>query len=105
MSPCYVTQHLEAGADEEDVAWSAISLFTGGADTTVSSIVTFFLAMCLYPQVQKRAQQEIDRVIGTGRMPRISDAPKLPYVRAVIKETMRWHPVLPLSEYGGAINC
>ena len=57
------------------------------------------MAMALNPSKQFRAQTEIDDVIGTGRMPSLNDAPSLPYVRAIVKETMRWHPVLPLSAY------
>lgn len=54
--------------------------------------------MALNPDVQRRAQTEIDSVIGNERMPAISDRVNLPFVSAVIKETMRWHPILPLSE-------
>ena len=53
--------------------------------------------MVKYQNVQLRAQKEIDDVIGTERLPNISDRTKLPYLNAVIKETMRWNPVLPLS--------
>ncbi|KAF2731693.1 cytochrome P450 [Polyplosphaeria fusca] len=76
--------------------WTALSMYLGGADTTVSSLMTFFLAMIIYPDVQKRAQEEIDRVIGHNRLPAISDRDKLPYIVAVMKETHRWHPVLPM---------
>lgn len=57
----------------------------------------FFLAMILNPLVQKRAQEEIDRVIGHERLPDIADKDALPYVRSVITEIMRWYPVLPLG--------
>lgn len=56
---------------------------------TVSSIGTFFLAMLLYPDVQKKAQEELDRVVGTGRLPTFEDETSLPYVSAVVKEAMR----------------
>lgn len=57
----------------------------------------FFLAMALFPDVQKKAQQEIDAVIGTSRMPDFSDRPSLPYVNALLKEMMRWHIVTPIA--------
>ncbi len=41
---------------------------------------------------------EIDAVVGADRLPTIGDRTRLPYVNAVIKETMRWHPALPLGE-------
>ena len=57
------------------------------------------MAMALHPEKQQKAQAELDQVIGADRLPQISDTSNLPYVNAVIKETMRWHPALPLSKY------
>lgn len=57
------------------------------------------MAMALHPDIQRRAQAEIDSVIGNDRMPLISDREHLPFVAAVIKETLRWHPLLPMGEY------
>lgn len=56
----------------------------------------------LYPDVQKRAQEEIDAAIGTDQLPTFEDRTSLPYVEAVLRETLRWHPVFPL---GGLILC
>jgi cytochrome P450 len=53
--------------------------------------------MTLYPEVQRKAQEEIDRVIGNSRLPDHLDQDDLPYVQAVLKEVLRWHPVTPLS--------
>ncbi|KAI0112261.1 cytochrome P450 [Nemania sp. FL0031] len=77
--------------------WAAASLYIAGADTTVSAIACFFLAMALYPEVQERAQKEIDQVIGTDRLPTMADRDRLPYINAVVKETLRWHPVAPMG--------
>ncbi|GJE84148.1 cytochrome P450 [Phanerochaete sordida] len=71
--------------------------YVGGADTTVSSIATFVLAMLKFPQVQRIAQAELDNVIGIGRLPSISERPSLPYITAVMKESLRWNLVLPSS--------
>ena len=59
--------------------WFAASMYTGGADTTISSRMTFFLAMTLFPEVQTTAQEELDSVIG-HRLPISSDRESLPYV-------------------------
>lgn len=56
----------------------------------------FFLAMGMFPEVQRRAQEEIDREIGQNRLPTISDRAKLPYIEAVLLETLRWHPISPI---------
>lgn len=60
-------------------------------------MATFFLAMMLYPQVQHRAREEIDRVVGDGRLPNVKDRGSLPYVEAVLKEVFRWHPIAPMG--------
>jgi len=69
-----------------------------GVGTTVASIQTFFLAMVNYPDVQRRAQEELDRVL-QGRLPQLSDEADLPYISAIVKETTRWKPVVPLGTY------
>ena len=57
---------------------------------------TVFLALALYPEVQKKAQEEIDAVVGPSRLPDFEDRPFLPYINAVVKEPMRWNLVVPL---------
>ncbi|EMD35326.1 hypothetical protein CERSUDRAFT_96445 [Gelatoporia subvermispora B] len=85
-------------AEEEAVAQnvSAIMHLTG-ADSTWSTIRTFFLAMILYPDVQRKAQQELDRVVGAGRLPASPDSASLPYIHAVLKECIRWFPASSLG--------
>ena len=53
--------------------------------------------MALYPDVQKKAQAEIDAVIGPHRLPDFCDRPSLPYINAVVKESLRWNLVIPLG--------
>ncbi|KAG1723174.1 cytochrome P450, partial [Suillus paluster] len=85
-------------AEEEHlVKWSAASLYGGGADTTVSTIYSLFLAMTLYPDVQKKAQAEIDAVVGPDRLPSFADRESLPYIEALVKEVLRWNAVVPTS--------
>ncbi|KAK7439560.1 cytochrome p450 [Stygiomarasmius scandens] len=67
------------------------------ADTTMSAIATFFLAMSLYPDVQLKAQRELDVVIGPGKLPTFEDRSLLPYIEAVYREVMRWHPAIPMG--------
>ena len=64
---------------------------------TLASIQAFFLAMALFPEAQKKAQAELDAVVGSHRLPDFSDEPALPYVCALVKECLRWHAVLPLA--------
>jgi cytochrome P450 len=82
---------------EHAIKWSAASMYTGGADTSVSTMVAFFLAMSMFPDVQHKAQEEIDRVVGTSRLPTADDRESLPYVNAVVEEAQRWHPIAPMG--------
>lgn len=58
-------------------------------------LAIFFLGMITHPEVQAKAQEEIDRVIGRGRLPAFEDRENLPYVEAVFKEAFRWHVLAP----------
>jgi len=80
-----------------DIKYTAGSFYGGGADTTAASLYAFFLAMVLFPDVQRTAQAEIDSVIGGGRLPRFADHEQLPYTSAVVTELLRWHSVAPLG--------
>ena len=55
------------------------------------------LAMIAYPETQSRAHAEIDAVVGRERLPTFADYPRLPYVRAMVKEILRWKPATPLA--------
>lgn len=61
--------------------------------------LTVILALALNQTAQKRAQEELDSVVGVERMPTITDAPNLPYLVSCIKEAMRWRPPVPLCAY------
>jgi cytochrome P450 len=111
--------HLEksdlSAEDEENVKWTASALYAGGADTvrltaclasalveyphlqTVSAVHIFILPMTLHPEVQARAQEQIDAVVGPDRLPTYEDRGRLPYIDALVKELFRWNPVTPFS--------
>lgn len=55
--------------------------------------------MLLFPEVQKKAQAELDFVVGAERLPTFKDRVDLPYVDAMVKEVLRWHTVAPLCTY------
>ncbi|KAI5121037.1 hypothetical protein M0805_008613 [Coniferiporia weirii] len=84
-------------ADESLIAKSTGVAYAGGADTTVSTLSTFVLAMVLYPEVQHHAQKELEEVIGKDNIPTIEDRPNLPYVNAICIEALRWQAVAPLG--------
>ncbi|KAF7364916.1 O-methylsterigmatocystin oxidoreductase [Mycena venus] len=84
-------------SDEDAIQDVAAVAYAAGADTTVSAVATFILAMAVNPSIQKKAQVEIDTVIGSHRLPEFEDRPSLPFIEALYREVMRWKPVLPLG--------
>lgn len=60
-------------------------------------MTSLFLALVLYPQVQRRAQAELDAIVGRDRLPSFDDRQRLPYTEAFCKELMRWQMVTPMG--------
>ncbi|KAK4202162.1 cytochrome P450 [Triangularia verruculosa] len=86
-------ERLKWGEPEE--AMHVVGLMAiAGALTIGSPIQSYILAMCHYPEAQKALQEEIDRVC-EGRCPQWEDREKLPMLRAVVKEVIRWRPPVP----------
>ena len=52
--------------------------------------------MIVFPEVQRKAQEEIDRVCG-DRLPTMDDEPNMQYIRGCVKESLRWMPGVPLG--------
>lgn len=73
---------------------------TAGADTTAVAMSWWTLAMILHPEVQLRAQRELDAMVGRSRVPSFADMPHLPYLCAIVREVLRWRPVTFLGMYG-----
>ena len=70
---------------------------SAGAETASVVMGWWLLAMILYPETQKCAHMELDAVVGRSRMPSFADFEHLLYVRAMVKEALRWRPVDPLG--------
>lgn len=62
---------------------------------TYSLIQTFFCAMAMSPEIRKKAQEELELVVGLDRLPSYEDQEDLPYIQAVYLECVRWLPVVP----------
>lgn len=77
------------------------TLFEAGAGTTAALMMSWVLCMVLHPEEYKKLQDEIDSVVYSKRLPEFEDLPKLPRVRAVVKETLRWRPVSQTDGYKG----
>lgn len=55
------------------------------------------LALVLHPEVMKRAQAQLDAVVGRDRLPSLNDQAQLPYIEAIVKESMRWRTTAPMG--------
>ncbi|KAJ7040918.1 cytochrome P450 [Mycena alexandri] len=91
-----LTRQEEFGMDREITGYLGGVLIEGGSDTTSSYLQSLILALTAYPDAQKKAHAEIDRVVGQGRMPSLEDLDDMPYIRAMILETHRFRPLAPL---------
>ncbi|KIK52200.1 hypothetical protein GYMLUDRAFT_251450 [Collybiopsis luxurians FD-317 M1] len=110
---CYMEEIIkhreELGLDRELAAYLGGAMIEGGSDSTSSLLQSLCLLLVAFPGVQCKAQ-EMDRVVGDQRIPTIDDAARLPYIQALVKETHRMRPVVPLGvphlnreaeQYGG----
>ncbi|EIW83934.1 cytochrome P450 [Coniophora puteana RWD-64-598 SS2] len=71
--------------------------FFGGTDTTAMTLTNLTLALVLNPQVQERVMRDIEAVVGSDRLPDLSDRSALPYIDAIVREVHRWRPLVPLG--------
>ncbi|KAJ7251443.1 cytochrome P450 [Mycena rebaudengoi] len=96
-----VLQEIDENQDQEHqekvIQDTAGAVYAAGFDTTTAALGTFILAMLANPDVQKRAQEEIDTVVSEGHLPSFDDEESLPYVSAIVKEVLRWKPVTPIG--------
>ncbi|KAH7131833.1 cytochrome p450 monooxygenase [Dendryphion nanum] len=92
----YRVQKTEQFSDDA-AGYISGSLLEAGSDTTSSTLYGFILALLVWPEVQKKVQEEIDRVVGSDRLPEIEDYVNMPYVRCCIKESLRWMPTVILG--------
>ncbi|KAK3329159.1 cytochrome P450 [Apodospora peruviana] len=92
------------GFSDDQAAYISGTLLEAGSDTTSSTLYAFVQAMLLYPDVQRKAQEEVDRVVGEGRLPNMDDEPELQFVRACIKETLRWMPTTIMGAVPHAVT-
>ncbi|KAL8663343.1 MAG: hypothetical protein Q9202_003979 [Teloschistes flavicans] len=99
--PCYLGFVLDNQAKfqlpYDEVAYLGTVLMDGGAETVSTYLHSFVLAILSFPDAQKKAQDEIDKIIGNNRLPALEDFNNLPYLRALIDEVIRYRPILPIT--------
>ncbi|KAF8607123.1 cytochrome P450 [Ceratobasidium sp. AG-I] len=115
----WTKQHITNGADEhsmlattlkevKQLGWDqetiddylkmyGMGIYSAGTDTLINALLSFLLAMIMFPEVQAKAQQEIDSVISQDRLPTVEDRSRLPYIENLASEVLRWQPPAPLA--------
>ncbi|KAF5695700.1 cytochrome P450 monooxygenase [Fusarium mundagurra] len=95
---CFIRDFYEGGLEksgisEEQAAYAAGGLVEAGSEST-STVINAWIQVCqMYPHVVTAAQEELDRVVGSDRIPTYADEDNLPYIRAMVKETLRFWPI------------
>ncbi|KAH7093538.1 putative cytochrome P450 oxidoreductase [Paraphoma chrysanthemicola] len=101
IKPCFSADLVEAQKaqrfSDDEACYITGTLLEAGSDTTSSTLVGFIQAMLLFPDAQRKAQEELDRVVGPERMPTMEDEQSLPYIRCCTKESLRWMPTTILG--------
>uniref|UniRef100_A0A8D1LKR8 Cytochrome P450 2W1 n=1 Tax=Sus scrofa TaxID=9823 RepID=A0A8D1LKR8_PIG len=80
---------------EDNVVACTLDMVMAGTETTAATLQWAALLMSKHPSVQGRVQEELDRVLGPGRPPRLEDQRSLPYTNAVLHEVQRYITLLP----------
>lgn len=80
-------------------------MFTGGTDTTAVTLEWSLAELINHPTVMEKARKEIDSVIGKDRTVVESDIADLPYLQAIVKETLRLHPPSPFILRASTEDC
>jgi cytochrome P450 len=90
-------QSEKLGLTDHQIYFLCGVLNEGASDTTATAIQSFIHAMSKWPDILRKAQSEVDSIVGEDRTPVWEDYARLPYVAMTVKEAMRWRPVLPLA--------
>ncbi|KAF9254958.1 cytochrome P450 [Marasmius fiardii PR-910] len=95
-----LADHESNGGDkhqEELIKDAVTTAYAAGVETTSVALLNFCLAMALHPEIQEKARIEIETVVGKERLPTYEDHSDLPFIEAILRETLRWSPPFPLG--------
>ncbi|XP_031345332.1 probable cytochrome P450 304a1 isoform X2 [Photinus pyralis] len=83
--------------NEMQMIWTAIDFFFPSPNVIGPSLNMLWARLCNHPEVQAKIQTEIEQVVGRARLPNLDDRKNMPYTEAVIRESLRIDPVLPIN--------
>ncbi|KAF7346446.1 Cytochrome P450 [Mycena sanguinolenta] len=85
---------VEREEDMKDIAGVA---YAAAAETTTATLMVSVMALAMHPEVVRKAQAELDAVVGLGSLPGFEHRSELPYCEAVVREIFRWRPITPVA--------
>ncbi|KIK66226.1 hypothetical protein GYMLUDRAFT_157950 [Collybiopsis luxurians FD-317 M1] len=105
VTPCLASSALQQidpakDVEQQEELVKTVSVMAYGGEqilSTVAVLGAFLLTMLMYPEVQARAQRELDKVLAPGELPTFNDEATLPYIVAIIREIIRYQPVTPMA--------
>jgi cytochrome P450 len=83
--------------DDKSIGYQAMTLMEAGAETTSITLYNFVLLMATNPRVMYKAQQLLDDVVPSSRLPSFEDLASVPYINQIAKEVIRFRPALPVG--------
>uniref|UniRef100_A0A251UY51 Putative cytochrome P450 n=1 Tax=Helianthus annuus TaxID=4232 RepID=A0A251UY51_HELAN len=89
-------ESMEIDLSRENIKAFILNIFVAGTDNSAITTEWALSELINHPKVMKKAIEEIDHVVGKNRLLQESDIPNLPYLQAIIKETLRLHPPVPM---------
>nr|GEV84884.1 cytochrome P450 93A3-like [Tanacetum cinerariifolium] len=98
-------ESMEIRLTRENIKAFILEIFCAGTDTSALTVEWALSALINHPNVMKKAVEEIDHVVGKNRLLQESDVPNLPYLQAIIKESLRLHPTAPLIQRQSTEDC
>ncbi|CAH1420017.1 unnamed protein product [Lactuca virosa] len=96
---------MEIKLTRENIKAFIMDIFTAGTDTSAITIQWALAELINHPNIMKKAVEEIDKVVGKEKLLQESDIPNLPYLQAIIKETLRLHPAAPMIPRQSTEEC
>lgn len=90
----FLLNRADYAVTEEESVHAFQGMIDGGTRSPHNNLLTLFYLMMEYPQWQAKLQEEVDRVVGSARLPTYEDIPNLPTVRAIVKEGVRYRSIV-----------
>ncbi|XP_071715834.1 cytochrome P450 93A3-like [Rutidosis leptorrhynchoides] len=98
-------ESMEIKLKRKQIKAFIFDIFGAGTDTSAVTIEWALAELINHPNIMKKAVDEIDFVVGKNRLVKESDIPNLPYLQAIIKESLRLHPTVPLISRESIEEC